>query len=112
MFARQLSSTHLYARVVVNRDFANRKDPKRIWRTVAYSLAGLHVGLKGSIMETLSENLPYFRIASVEDQFHNLIVKAMRDLQFLPVVVILDGLNEGLTDDDEHWRALLETIAS
>ncbi len=110
MFARQLSSTRLCVKVVVKLDFADRRDPKRVWRTLAYRFADLHAGLKGSIMETLSEN--YSRIASIEDQFRDVIVKAMRDQQFLSVVVVLDGLDEFLTDDDEHWRALLDTVAS
>ncbi len=54
------------------------------------NLAGLHVGLKGSIMESLSDKSNYSQTASVEDQFRDLIAKAIRDQQFLSVVVVFD----------------------
>ncbi len=74
---------------------------------------GVHDGLKGSIMEMLSDSdSHYSQTASVEDQFRDLIVKAMLDQQFISVVVIIDALDECFTDDNEHWRALLRTVAA
>ncbi len=82
-----------------------------MWRTLAYSLAGLPPGLKGSIVEALSNKPHYSQTASVEEQFRDLIVNAMKDQQCLSVVVVIDALDECLTEDNEDWRALLQTIA-
>lgn len=110
--ARKLTETSLCAKVVAKRDFAGRRDPRCIWRTLAYNLARLHVGLKGSIMEILLTRGPrYSETAPVENQFGDLIVKALQEQQFLFVVAVIDGLDECFTVDDEHWRALLKTIA-
>ncbi len=111
---KDFSDKRLCAKVIAKRDFADRRDPKCIWRTLAYNLAGLHAGLKGSIMEMLSElEKPYHyaQSASIEDQFRCLIVNAMQDQQFLSIVVVLDALDEYFTEDDEHWRELLQSVA-
>ncbi len=107
----EFSRMRLCTKVVAKRDFADRRDPRCIWRTLASNLASLHVGLKGSIMETLSDKSYYSQTASVEDQFRDLIAKAMRNQQFLSVVVVFDALDECFTEDNEHWRALLKTVA-
>ncbi len=55
-------------------------------------------------MEALfdSEELHYSQTASVQDQFHNLIVKTMQ--QSGPIVVVLDALDECSADDNEDGR--------
>ncbi len=103
---KQFSVKRLCAKVVANVDIADRRDPKRVWRTLAYNLARLHVGLKGSIMEALSEKSRYS-----QDEFLDLIVEAVRAQQCLSIVVVLDALDECFTDDNEDWRTLLETVA-
>ncbi len=102
---------HLCAKISAKRDIADRRDPKRVWRTLAYSLAGLHIGLKGSIMEALSNYSHYSQTASVEHQFRDLIAGALQDQQFLSVVVVLDALDECFTEDNEDWKELLQSIA-
>ncbi len=108
---REFSETRLCATFFAKRDIADRRDPRRVWRTLAYGLAGLHIGLKGSIMEALSNQSNYSQSASIEDQFHDLIVKTMQDQQCLSVVIIIDALDECFTEDNEHWRAFLQTVA-
>ncbi len=79
--AKQFSDKRLCAKVVAKRDFADRRDPRSVWRTLVYNLAGLHVGLKGSIMEALSEKAHYS-----QDEFRDLIAEAVQDQQYLSVV--------------------------
>ncbi len=104
----------LCTKVVAKRDFADRRDPRCLWRTLAYNLARVHDGLKGSIMEMLFDSEQphhYSQSASVEDQFRDLIVNTMQDQQFLSIVIILDALDEYITKDNKHWRRLLRTVA-
>ncbi len=106
------SDEHLCTKFSAKRDIADRRDPKCVWRTLAYNLAGLHIGLKGSIMEALSDRSRHSQTASVEEQFRDLIVNAMKDQQCLSVVVVIDALDECFTEDNEDWRALLKTVAN
>ncbi len=55
--AKQFSGERLCVKVVAKRDFLDRRDPRRVWKTLVYNLAGLHAGLKGSIMEALFEKV-------------------------------------------------------
>ncbi len=103
--AKQFSGKHLCTMVVAKRDFADRRDPRRIWRTLVYNLAGLHAGLKGSIMEALFEKSDYS-----QDEFRDLIVEAVQDQQYLSVVVVIDALDECFTEDNVDWRELLQTV--
>ncbi len=106
MLTKHFSNVCLCAKVVAKHDCAG--DPRCIWRTLAYKLASLHAGLKGSIMETLSDSdSHYSQITSVEDQFQDLVVKVMWDQQFLSIVIVIEALDECLTEDYDHWRALL-----
>lgn len=102
------SDLHLCAKLA-----GEGRDPRQVWQTLAYELAGLHAGLKGSIMEVLSakSDSHYSRTASVEDQFYELVVGVLQNQQCLSVVVILEALDKYLTEDDEHGRALLKTVA-
>ncbi len=109
---RQFSDERLCAKFSAKRDIADRRDPKRVWRTLAFNLAGSHVGLKGTIMEALSTSSRYSETASIEEQFRDLVVNAMKDQQCLSAVVVIDALDECFTEDNEDWRALLQTIAS
>ncbi len=104
--AKEFTRTRHCAKFSAKRDIADRRDPKRVWRTLAYSLAGVSVGLKGSIMEALSKKSPIF-----QHEFRDLIVKAVRAQQCLSVVFVLDALDECFTDDNEDWRDLLQSIA-
>ncbi len=61
-------------------------------------------------MEALSENTHYSQTASVQDQFRDLIVRVLRDQQFLSVVVVIDALDECFTENNEGWRELLQTV--
>ncbi len=110
---RDFSGMLLCAKFSAKRDIADRGDPKRVWRTLAYSLAGLHIGLKGSIMQALIdiERSHNSQITSVADQFRDLIVKTMQDQRYLSVVVVIDALDECFTEKNEDWRVLLQTIA-
>ncbi len=108
---RELSDELLCAKFSAKRDIADRRDPKCVWRTLAYNLASLHIGLKGSIMEALSD-MSHSESASVEARFHDLVVKAMEDQQCLSVVVVIDALDECYIEDNEDWRWLLQTVAS
>jgi len=108
---REFSDERLCAKFSAKRDIADRRDPKSVWRTLAFNLAGLHTGLKGSIMEALCD-MSHSENVSVEARFHDLVVKAMEDQQCLSVVVVIDALDECFTEDNEDWRALLQTIAS
>ncbi len=114
---KRFSGQGLCTKVVAKRDFADRRDPRRVWRTLIYNLAGLHAGLKGSIMEALfdvnSDKPRHSHKTSVEEQleFRDVIVNALRDQQFLSVVTVLDALDEWFTDDNEDWRALIQTVA-
>ncbi len=106
------SDEQLCTKFSAKRDIADRRDPKCVWRTLAYNLAGLHIGLKGSIMEALSDRSRYSQTASIEEQFRDLVVNAMYDQQCLSVVVVIDALDECFTEDNEDWRALLKTVGN
>ncbi len=105
------SNKCICAKVFAKRDFEDRRDPTRIWRTLAYDLAGLHVGLKGSVMEALFEKLQQSRTA-VEHQllFRDIAVRAIREQHGLSIVAVIDALDECFTGDSEtggrFWRQL------
>ncbi len=104
--------TGICAKVFAKRDFEDQRDPRCIWRTLAYDLAGLHAGLKGSIMEALFEKSHYSEIV-VDEQlgFRDITIKAIQDQQCLSFVAVIDALDECFTGKNEDWRVLLETIA-
>lgn len=104
----EFRKVQLCARVFAKRDFAERRDPGCIWQTLAYDLARLHVGLKGSIMEAL-----YVGHYSPGDQlpFRNLVIDVLHQQQYLSVVAVIDALDECFTDDSEQWSAFLQTFA-
>ncbi len=107
----KFSNIRRCAKFSAKRDIADRRDPKCVWRTLAYSLADLHIGLKGSIMEALLNDSHYSPTASVHAQFRDLIAGALQDQQFLSVVVVLDALDECFTEDNKDWKELLQSVA-
>ncbi|KLO04488.1 hypothetical protein SCHPADRAFT_1003285 [Schizopora paradoxa] len=99
----------LCAKFFAKRDFADRRDPSLLWRTLIYDFAKLHVGLRGSIMEALLGN----SLSGSNDQskHHRLLFKAIEDQQCLPVVVLIDALDEFSTEEHEQWRELLQAVS-
>ncbi|KLO07241.1 hypothetical protein SCHPADRAFT_657824 [Schizopora paradoxa] len=107
---REFPKICLCAKVFAKRDFADRRDPTLLWRTLAYDLANLHTGIKGSIMESLfSKGLSD---SKNQGEFLSLIINAIEEQHCLPVVAVIDALDECFTEDKDHWRTLLQIIAS
>ncbi len=106
--SKQFSGKRVCVKIVAKRDFVDRRDPRSVWRTLAYNLAGLHAGVKGSIMEALSETSHYS-----QDEFRDLIVNALQDQQSLSVFFVIDALDEYFTENNDSgdWRSLLRTVA-
>ncbi len=63
-------------------------------------------------MEALTNESYFSQSVSVEVRFWDLVVRAMQVQQCLSVVLVIDALDECFTEDNEDWRALLQTIAS
>ncbi|KLO05511.1 hypothetical protein SCHPADRAFT_723450 [Schizopora paradoxa] len=98
----------LCAKVFAKRDFADRSNPSNLWRTLIYDIALSHAGLRGSLMEALSE--PSVNINNQSDCL-TLLIQAIEGQQHLPVVAVIDGIDECFVKDNEDWWMLLRTIA-
>ncbi|KLO08319.1 WD40 repeat-like protein [Schizopora paradoxa] len=100
----------LCAKLFAKRDFANRRDPLLFWRTLIYDFAKLHVGLRGSIMEALLGN----SLLGWTDQSKHcrLLFRTIADQQCLPVVAVIDALDECSTEDHGQWRSILRSLSS
>ncbi|KLO08317.1 WD40 repeat-like protein [Schizopora paradoxa] len=98
----------LCTRVSAKRDFADRSNPSNLWRTLIYDIALSHAGLRGSVMEALLK--PSVNINNQSDCM-TLLIQAIKGQQYLPVVAVIDGIDECFVKDNEDWWMLLRTIA-
>ncbi|KLO08314.1 WD40 repeat-like protein [Schizopora paradoxa] len=100
----------LCAKVFAKRDFADRRDPSLVWRTLIYDLASLSIGLRGSVMEAVLED----SLSNSGDQTKHcdLMFRAISDQQYLPVVAVIDALDECFMEDNAQWKELLDTVCS
>lgn len=91
------------------------RDPRHIWRTVAFALASMHRDVKNDIVKVLREKeAEYPTDAEVGDQFRDLLESTIRNyaeslLTDRPCVVLIDALDECRTND-EDWSELLDTL--
>ncbi len=74
---------HNCARFFVKRSGTEElRNPRSIWRTIAFTLARMHYGVEDDIMEVLSKKekstWEYPKDAKVRDQFHDLIEAPLR----------------------------------
>jgi len=95
-----VSGERLCAKVAAKRDIADRRDPKRVWRTLVYNLARLHAGLKGTIMEALSKKSPDF-----QNKFRDLIVEAVRACKGNHLARAVSGISEPSPRCSHAFRA-------
>ncbi|KLO18821.1 WD40 repeat-like protein [Schizopora paradoxa] len=106
---------HKRAAFLVTRDVPERRDPRNIWRTIAFALAKMHPPFKDNITEVRNSEEPDIipKNADVRDQFRCLIKEPFEKNAegSSCVIVIIDALDECRTDDKD-WRDLLNTIAA
>ncbi|KLO19718.1 hypothetical protein SCHPADRAFT_898656 [Schizopora paradoxa] len=109
----------------IKRGHAPLKDPRVIWRTIAYELVDLsrsepwYRDYKIEILDVMSKKSgrAFPDIVSIEDQFDSLIREPFERLftRASPtsrrLVIIIDALDECSTDDNDEWLAFLDTIA-
>ncbi len=103
------------ARFFCDRDKSELRDPRLIWRTIAYNLAANHDDMKAELRQTLETSKP--KDYSVIDQFENLIKTPLMSIrkETAYVVVIIDALDEcDLTEDDgeDSWDSLRNSFVS
>ncbi|KLO05135.1 WD40 repeat-like protein, partial [Schizopora paradoxa] len=106
---KEFPGIHLCTKFFAKRDFADRRDPSLVWRTLIYDIARQHIGLRGTIMEGLLGN----PLSGSNDQSKHcrLLFKAIEDQQCLPVVAVIDALDECSTEDHEQWRKFLQAVS-
>ncbi|KLO06169.1 WD40 repeat-like protein [Schizopora paradoxa] len=97
------------AKFFAKRDFADRRDPSRFWRTLIYDFATLHDGLRGSIMEALL--LKSLSGSKDQGEQRSLLFDAIKEQQCLPVVAVFDALDECVDENLEEWGELLRTVS-
>ncbi len=109
---------HKCARFFVKRGATEElRNPRAIWRTIAFALARKHHGVEDDIVKMLSEKEEYPNDAKVADQFRDLIEEPLRKHAEAPsagspyAVIVIDALDECLTSDDDDWKDLLRTLA-
>ncbi|KLO11071.1 WD40 repeat-like protein [Schizopora paradoxa] len=104
--------THKCARFFVKRSATPElRDPRRIWPTIAFALAGMHRHVKDEIVDVLGKKAECPKDVEVGDQFHDLLVTPFQRLaESSSVVVVIDALDECRTSDDD-WNHLLATLA-
>ncbi len=103
-----------------NRDEPHLRDPRQIWRTIAYNLAAKHDGVKAALITTIDPKMRYNpKEHSVIHQFEKLVkgpleadMKKMHfrshKIAYYPLVII-DALDECNPADDWSW--LLNPLA-
>lgn len=108
---KEFSSKYICGGFFAKRDIGERRDPTCIWRTLAYELIRSNAGMGGSIMEAMF--LDGLSKTRNQEDYRDLIIKAAGIQQCLPVIVIIDALDECFTnlEDDEPSRKFLRTVA-
>ncbi|KLO19716.1 WD40 repeat-like protein [Schizopora paradoxa] len=107
--------TYHHVSFFIKRRDANLRDPRSIWRSIAFELTEIYRGVKVDILEVLSEtnNCADPKMLSIEDQFRDLILKPLKS-KFLQdphkLVVVIDALDECVMEDQDHQCAFLDTI--
>ncbi|KLO10069.1 hypothetical protein SCHPADRAFT_535108 [Schizopora paradoxa] len=107
------------AKFFITRKNEGLRDPRSIWRTIAFELAVLYRGVKAEILDLLATNKSYLdpQCVDVTDQFSGLIKGPLEKLPFktlavMPTIVI-DALDECGSDTQRQkndWKQLLETL--
>ncbi len=101
------------------RDIPHLRDPRQVWRTLAYGLASKHAGVKAALMLTLSEKNGDPQNDLVIDQFEKLIKGPLEtDLKETNFrlrkvaypVIIIDALDECYSANDNSWQSLLKSL--
>ncbi len=119
--AKQLQATERScSKFFSKRDDPHLRDPRQIWRTLAYGLADNHDGLKAILMLRLIEKKNRNpQDDTVFDQFQKLIGSMLQTIvketrfrshQILYPVVIIDALDECYSADDNSWQSLLDSL--
>lgn len=105
------------------RDVPDLRDPRRIWRTVAFGLAENHEGVKSALMRTLTGSKGKPEDQSVDDQFDKLVhgpintdseETRFRAIKYPYPVIIIDALDECYPVDEDYndWNCMLSSIQS
>ncbi len=107
------------ARFFCKRDDVRLRDPSQIWRTLAYSLASKHDGVKAALMLALSERKGDPNDYSVLEQFQKFIKTPLqtdrnetgfRSHKPPYPLIIIDALDECYSANDNSWESLLESL--
>ncbi len=108
---------HKCARFFVKRSATEElRNPRAIWRTIAFALTRMHHGVEDDIVKVLSEKEEYAKDAKIGDQFRDLIEEPLRrhaeaPSAGSPFTVVIDALDECLTSDYDDWKDLLNALA-
>ncbi|KLO10109.1 hypothetical protein SCHPADRAFT_832992, partial [Schizopora paradoxa] len=107
------------AKFFCSRDVRNLRDPRRIWRTLAYELAKNHEGVKAALMRILDEKKGDPQDDTVLDQFQQLIKHPLEthfkesrlQLRKAPYpVIIIDAIDECYSANGDDWNSLLKSL--
>ncbi|KLO10072.1 YVTN repeat-like/Quino protein amine dehydrogenase [Schizopora paradoxa] len=111
------------AKFFIQRTNEQLRDPRTIWRTIAFQLANLYRGIRTDILELLSKNSYKDDLQSVDvkKQFTDFIKGPLEKLSKtalsnIPVVVIdaLDECNRSQTGrwsrEHEDWKQFMDTL--
>jgi hypothetical protein len=101
----------------VKRDVAELKDPRRIWRTIAFELAERTFLASSTLLELFTKTTQYARGADPTEQFQDLIRDLLPKSPLVtseaPPFVVIDALDEcDPSDSREDWTGLLSTLKS
>ncbi len=99
------------ARFFCDRDQPNLRDPRLIWRTIAYNLAANHDNVKAALRQALETGKPKDYL--VKNQFEKLIKEPLGTMQreTAYAVVVIDALDECDSVNGADWKSLLDSLA-
>ncbi len=108
--ARELAAT--CARFFCERDVPDFRDPRQIWRTLAYRLADNHDGMKAALKLALSEKTCKPQDDLVLEQFKKLFENPLPTISKETVypVIIIDALDECDSATITDWKSLLTSL--
>ncbi len=105
------------AKFFIKRAESGLRDPRMIWRSIAFQLAEMYRGVKVDILDVMAgqSGRIYPGDAKVKDQFRQLIYEPLKKhfssaTASRKIVIIIDALDECDESHKEDVREFLETI--
>lgn len=105
------------AKFFIKRAKSDLRNPRKIWRSIAFQLVEMHRDVKVEILDVMTgkSGRTYPEDAKVEDQFGQLICEPLKRLittraSSQRIVVVIDALDECDMGNKDEWRAFLDSI--